>query len=136
MSGLSMLTSMPTRRMRSGFWARAATGHAAAPRPIRKSRRLMVTPRLDRGDRSNSYLCSGRPGTLRRPAQKRHPPLVMADVARRALGLEAGLTQALEYRRLCIMGQSRRLPQAQIIRLEDPHQPERRRPEEAVGGAE
>src|SRR4029078_4067265 len=47
-------------------------------------------PETGQGDRSTSYLCSGRPETLRRPAQKRHPPLVMADVARGALGLEAG----------------------------------------------
>ena len=40
---------------------------------------------------------------LRGPAQKRHPVLVVADVAPGALGFEAGLAQTLEHRGLGIV---------------------------------
>src|SRR5689334_3766343 len=69
-------------------------------------------------------------------AQKCHPPLIMADVALGALGFEAGLAQAAERRGLAVMRQPGSFLQPQVVRGEDPQQPEGRRPEEAVGGSE
>src|SRR5262245_4466865 len=58
----AVFMSTPMRGIRPGCCARAAIGHAAAapPRTPKKSRRLMLAPRLRRRHRSGSNECIDR----------------------------------------------------------------------------